>query len=283
MFFLHYAFRLNSGVSPLIEIFHMTRLILALTLIISSLSASADDSLPKELPPEQEVLALLSAETTGLAIYRHDQAASVATDVALKVRSFKKDKRINGWITEEQQGNIVVTFIDKTPFALYRVTVSNGVAGALDVLEQPAPLSAYETGAVTARQAALASKFEPCSASYNSVVLPSPIDGKWIVYLIPGTTKSNVVPIGGTYRMEISGSNVVSQRGFTRTCVALQTDPRAVALMITHLLDSIPTEAHVFWSIWAKKPLYVTTPPNGTLWAIEGNKIKLIERKPAEG
>jgi len=55
------------------------------------------------------------------------------------------------------------------------------------------------------------------------------------------------------------------------------------ALMITHLLDPIPTEAHVFWSIWAHKPLYVATPPNGTIWVVEGSKIRLVERKPAEG
>lgn len=261
----------------------MIRFTLSLVLVAASLAASADDSLPKELPPEQEVPALLSAESTGLAIYRHDQAAAVATDAAFKVRSFKKDRRINGWITQEQQGNIVVTFIDKAPAALYRVTVSNGVAGSLESLASPAPLTAYEAGAAAARQAALASKFEPCSANYNSVVLPSSAEGKWLVYLIPGTTKNNVVPIGGTYRMEISGSNVDSQRGFTRTCISLQTDPRAAALMITHLLDPIPTEAHVFWSIWAQKPLYVATPPNGTLWVVEGSKIKLVERKPAEG
>ncbi|SOD50583.1 hypothetical protein [Pseudoxanthomonas wuyuanensis] len=261
----------------------MTRLILAITLIASSLAAFADDSLPEELPSEQEVPALLSAETTGLTIYRHDQAAAVATDAAFKVRSFKKDKRINGWITEEQQGSVVVTFIDKTPAALYRITVANGVAGSLASLESPTPLTAYEAGAAAARQAALASNFEPCSSSYNSVVLPSPVDGNWLVYLIPGTTKNNIVPIGGTYRMEISGSNIVSQRAFTRTCISLQTDPRAAALVVTHLLDPIPTEAHVFWSIWAQKPLYVSTPPNGTLWLVEGNNIKLVERKPADG
>jgi hypothetical protein len=260
----------------------MIRYILALILIITCLKASANDSLPNSLSPEQETPALLSAETTGLAIYRHDQAASIATDVAFKVRSFKKDKRIIGWITEERQGSIIVTFIDKTPAALYRVTVSNGIADSLESLQSPAALTTYETGAAAARQAALASKFEPCSKNYNSVVLPSSADGKWLVYLIPGTTKNNVVPIGGTYKIEVNDSKVVAQRGFTRTCISLQTDPRAVALMITHLLDPIPTEAHVFWSIWAKKPLYVATPPNGIIWVVDGNKITLIERKPAK-
>ena len=49
--------------------------------------------------------------------------------------------------------------------------------------------------------------------------------------------------------------------------------------MITHLLDPIPTEAHVFWSLWARKPMYVATPPNGTIWVVDDGKIKLVERK----
>ena len=264
----------------------MIRHIFAIILAFCSLTASADEPLPKELPADQEAVALKTAETTGLTIYRHDQAAAVATDAALKLRQFKKDKRVKGWITEEQLDQIVVTFIDQVPAALYRVAVSkDGVAGAVMALETPVSLTPYEAGAAAARTAALASKFQPCSENYNSVVLPSPNtnENDWVVYLIPGTTKNDVVPVGGTYRVDVSGSNVVSQRGFTRTCIALQTDPRAVGLMITHLLDPIPTEAHVFWSLWAKKPMYVATPPNGTIWVVDGNNVKLVERKAAEG
>lgn len=264
----------------------MFRCIFAIALAVSLFTASAEEPLPKELPKDQEAAAIQSAETTGLAIYRHDQAAAVATDAALKLRAFKKNKRVNGWITEEQQGQIVVTFIDQTPAALYRVTVSkDGIAGPVTALESPTQLTAYESGAAAARSFALASKFQPCSNSYNSVVLPSAdLPGKnWVVYLLPGTTKNNVVPIGGTYRIETNGSTIISQRGFTRTCIALQTSPKAAALMITQLLDPIPTEAHVFWSLWAKKPIYVATPPNGTVWVVEGNKIRLVERKAAEG
>jgi hypothetical protein len=88
----------------------MARYILVFFLFISSVTVSAEESLPKELPPEQEVAAIQSAETTGLSIFRHDQAAAVATDAAFKLRAFKKDKRVRGWITEERDGQIVVTF-----------------------------------------------------------------------------------------------------------------------------------------------------------------------------
>ncbi|WMW81846.1 hypothetical protein RF679_06065 [Undibacterium cyanobacteriorum] len=264
----------------------MIRFILALTLISVSLSAFADEPIPKELTPEQKAAALRAAETIGFAIYRHDRAAAIASDAAIALPQFKNDSRIRGWVTEEQQGQITVTFIDETPAALYRITVSKeGVAGPVSALDSPAPLTTYEAGAAAARSAALSSRFQQCSNSYNSVVLPSSgaPGSNWLVYLLPGTTKNNVVPIGGTYRVEVSGSKVVSQRGFTRSCIALQTDPKAVGLMISHVMDPAPTEAHVFWSIWARKPMYVAIPSNGTVWLVAGNKIELIEQKATEG
>jgi len=183
----------------------MTRYFFAVALGVGCLTASADDSLPKELSADQDAALIRSAEITGLAIYRHDAAAAIVTDAALKIRAFKKDKRVKGWVTEQQQDQIVVTFIDKTPSALYRGAVSmEGVAGPITTLESPAPLTDYEEGAATARSAALAVTFEPCSRSYNAVVLPpDQKSGNWVVYLLPETTDADVVPIGGTYRIEI--------------------------------------------------------------------------------
>ncbi|MDR0233762.1 MAG: hypothetical protein LBI31_03025 [Zoogloeaceae bacterium] len=260
----------------------MAHYIPVIALALFCFTASAEEPLPGELPPDQEAAALKLAETTGSAIYRHDQAAAVATDAALKLRQFREDKRIKGWVTEERQNRIVVTFIDQTPAALYRVTVSNkGVASPVATMKTPTPLTPYESGSAAARSAALTSKFQPCSKNYNSVVLPAAdgSEGSWAVYLLPGTTERNIVPIGGTYRIMVNDSTVISQRGFTRSCIALQTDPNAAGLIITHLLDPIPTEAHVFWSMWAKMPMYVSTPPNGTVWVVEGNHIRLLERQ----
>jgi hypothetical protein len=240
----------------------------------------ADEPLPAELPPAEEAAALRAAEATGMAIYRHDRAAAVATDAALRVRAFKKDKRVRGWITEERDGAILVTFLDASPAAIYRATVAgNGkVAGDVAVLESPAPLSVFEAGAATARTAALGSVFQPCTDSYNAVVLPGASENRWVVYLLPGTTRHDVVPVGGTYRIEIEAGAVAAQRGFTRSCIALPDDPRAVGLMMTHLLDATPTEAHVYWSLWAGKPMYLATPPNGTVWSIEQGRIERVER-----
>ena len=259
--------------------------ILCAALALPSLTASADEALPKQLAPAEQAAALRSAETTGLTIYRHDQAASVATDAAIKQRNLTKDGRVRGWITQERGDSIIVTFIDQTPAALYRVPVSkDGVAGEVTALESPAPLTPYEAGASTARAAAVASNFQRCAPTYNSVVLPATNSASdWAVYLLPGTTQSDVVPIGGTQRIEVRGAEVISQRGFTKSCITLKTPVGAVAMTITHLLDNTPTEAHVFWSLWTKKPMYVVTPADGSVWEVQGDKIKLLQMKAGKG
>ncbi len=263
----------------------MIRLVLVAVLLMSSLTTLAEDPSPKELPTGHELEAIGSAEKMGLTIYRHDHAAAVATDAALKLRAFKKDRRVKGWITQEQQDQIVVSFIDRKPAALYRIVVSNdGVAGPVEVLKSPTALTEYESGAAAARSAALATNFERCSKNYNSVVLPiaETSEKKWLVYLLPGTTKDHVIPLGGTFRFEIDGAKVIAQRGFTRSCIALESKPGAVALMITHLMDPVPTEVHVFWSLWGKTSMFVGTTSNGNVWGVEGNKIVLLKRKAAE-
>lgn len=233
---------------------------------------------PRTLSP-QETATLHADEVVGRAIYLNNRAAAVATDAALKLDAFRKERRVRGWITQAHGDAVTVTFIDTTPAALYRATVSDGgkLVGKVQAYATPQPLSPFEAGAAAARTAALGVKFQPCSARYNTVVLPlgATPDGKWLVYLLPGTTKQGVVPIGGTYRINIDQSTIVSQRPFTKSCIALEDDPRAVGLMITHLLDPTPTEVHVFWSLWAHKDMYVST--DGAVWAIHDGHIRLVE------
>ncbi len=255
---------------------------LALLIGFQVLPALSEDLLPQALPPERETAVLREAERIGRAMYLHDRAAAVATDALLANTSAKKDGRVRGWITEARNDEIVVTFIDETPAALHRVVVSvDGLPGPVVTPVSPEPLSAYEAGAAKARLAAMSARFEPCAENYNSVVLPAEAgaEAPWVVYLLPGTTRHDSVPIGGSYRFEAEDGAVVSQRAFTRSCIALQTDPRAVGLMITHLLDPVPTEVHVFWSLWAGKPMMVATPPDGVMWGIEGGRIRRVERK----
>ncbi|HEU4670095.1 MAG TPA: hypothetical protein VFR91_05285 [Dyella sp.] len=260
----------------------MIRSLLVMFCVLGVMAAHADESgSPRALTP-QEAATLHADEVVGRAIYLNDRAASVATDAALKLEAFRHEKRVRGWITRARGGTVTVTFVDDTPAALYRATVSDAgeLVGKVEAYATPQPLTAFEAGAAAARKAALGVKIQPCSDRYNTVVLPlgSAPEGKWLVYLLPGTTRQGVVPIGGTYRIDVDHGAAVAQRGFTRSCIVLQDDPRAVGLMITHLLDPTPTEVHVFWSLWAHKDLYVAT--DGATWAIHDGHIRLIASRP---
>lgn len=265
----------------------MPRLLLIPSIALVSGMTVAQDELPAALPPLQEDAAIRTAEHVGALLYQHDRAAAVATDALAKVRGFRRNKNLEGWITEARSDSIAVTFVGREKSgslaAFYRVAIdANGaVVGRASSLRPPEPLTEFETAAAQARDLAVRSAFQPCAEKYNSVVLPSgSSQDEWIVYLLPGTTKRAVVPIGGSYRVEVDiRTGLATVRPYTKTCIQLQNDPRAVSLMVTHLLDSVPTDVHVFWSIRAQKPIYVATPPHGTVWSVEGAKIRLVERR----
>jgi hypothetical protein len=214
----------------------------------------AAESLPQELPAQEEQAALRSAEAMGLTIYKHDHAAAVATDALAALGIFKSDKRGRGWITEARGEGILVTFIsadaNEAPQALYRVSVSKAgeVTGPPEEIKVPEPLTEFESHAAAARLFAAKYSFQPCAEHYNTVVLPADSSAlpNWVVYLIPGTQDALRIPLGGAHRLELdaTGRHLISERAFTRSCLVLG-DPkgnaklRPVMLVATHLMDPV--------------------------------------------
>ena len=54
---------------------------------------------------------LADIEGIGQMIFALDRAASLATDVLGKVKGFKRDRRLKGWITEEGADGVRVSFV----------------------------------------------------------------------------------------------------------------------------------------------------------------------------
>ncbi len=252
-------------------------------LVFALMMLAADPAPPAKPLPMATQAALRTAEATGMAIFLHDQAASVGTDAALLVPGFRQDRRVHGWITEAHGDDITVTFIggaaDQAPAALYRATVSRQgrLVGKVTVHATPLPLSEAQARAAAARTTAIGTAFPHCSQKVNTVVVPTSDNGSdgWSVFILPATTEAGKVPLGGTYRVDTdrSGQVILAQRSYTRSCLVMELGDNAVAMVVTHLLDPMPTPAHVFWSLWAGHPLIVTTPPDGALWSITDGKI----------
>ena len=264
-------------------------LALCLSLATGGPTLMAEEDTIEALSPEAEAAALLQAERTGRQIYLHDRAAEKVTDALMRVRGFKRNRKLLGWITQAQGDEIAVSFVgrgkDKQPAAFYRATVGHDgeLIGKAESLREPEPLTDFESAALRARAAALESPYESCAKAYNTVVLPADEAlEQWYVYLLPATTQAQVVPIGGSYRVDVDlSSDSASVRPFTRSCIQLDRAPDTAAMLVSHLLDPVPTEIHVHWSLWAETPLVVAIAPLNSVWIIEGGQIRSINR-PAE-
>jgi hypothetical protein len=269
--------------------------VLALAAVFAQFGRAAE-SVPQELTEQEQQAALRKAEAVGLAMYRHDHAAAVATDALAAIGLTKPDKGVRGWITEEQGNGILVTFVSgdaNQPQALYRVSVSEKgeVSGPPQELKVPETLTGLESAAAAARSFAVKYPLQRCADQYNTVVLPadSSASPNWVVYLLPATTDSLRIPLGGAHRLELdaTGQHLIGERAFTRSCVVLgdpkgDTKRRPVGLFATHLMDPVPTEIHVFWNLWSGMQLDIATISNGTVWDILKGKISLVRRGAAK-
>jgi hypothetical protein len=73
---------------------------------------------------------------------------------------------------------------------------------------------------------------------------------------------------------------VVNERPFARSCLmmggpaaaAAPRGARPVGMVVTHLLDPVPTEIHVFTSLAARMPILVGAGGRG--WQVDGARIR---------
>lgn len=260
--------------------------------LLTGLLVGAFPARPAEPDPQEQYAAeIADAEHLGDLIYRNDQAAWLATDAVPQLRT---DSRVKGWITTGHNDGIAVSFVgsasgDAPVRELYRVLLSaeGMLQGPVDVVDPPRALTSDEQAQFRARTTAAESEFERCGDQYNSVVLPGQRQAErtWIVYLLPGVTKPHTLAVGGNVRFDISadGSAVLRSRAFTRTCMEMDYADSAEKgemkmMVLTHLLDPVPTEVHAFLSLTSGKALAVLTTQNGLVWLVDHGRIQFLQR-----
>jgi hypothetical protein len=106
------------------------------------------------------------------------------------------------------------------------------------------------------------------------------------VYVLTPQTQAGIFPFGGHSRATFSAAGaLLSQRTFTNTCLDMSNQPEGgdpiAAVGVTHLLDPIPTEIHVFLSIWMALPVAVATREPRRVWMVTGDRIELVDPAPA--
>lgn len=259
-------------------------LLTAMVLAGFALPAPAQDRAPDPIPIEEWSQSRVSA--MGQAIFRQDQAASVATDALIAhLNGGQPPAGFAGWIVVEQGRDQLVRFVRQDGEAIvpvYDIPVRDGRAGAVIDVEA-GELGAVELAQFRARLTAAANIGRlRCSPQLNAVVLDDPDSDEWLVWLLTSTNDANVVPMGGHYRFRISadGASLVRRDMLSNSCISMSTTgpngARPAALTVSQIVSRGPVETHVFLSLQTRLPIYVAA--DGKVFEVNGARIREVRR-----
>lgn len=255
-------------------------------LLLGAVPVSAQDAGTGSAMASTDQMRLDATGAIGRLIFDYDRAAWVATDAMMAAIPAAELPKTGGWVVlPRADGALVVTFYEGTQGqgrGYFDAVVKDG-----DVIEQKVvaisdrrPLSQVQQRMADAwKVAMMRSGHQPCAqARFNSVVLPPATDEAPVtVYLLTPQVQRGVYPFGGHYRVDVDkDGKIVVDRAFTRSCLAMESGgDRSDFMVVTHLLDPMPTEMHVFLSIWIRKPIMVST-MDGRNWAVVGDRIAQV-------
>lgn len=271
------------------------RFAIALVLTTSLCLAESPGERDSEDKPQPKPIREFPVETLarlGREIYRHDQLAWVATDLIMQQMSTEQMAAggAAGWIVDaKESGPSLVRFLrvsGESFEAFYDVTFpqSGSPKVRLPMSRKLTPPQLARAKAVrTAVDAYVAASLPWCGGQFNSVVLDDPDGSGFLVYLLRPMPAHDVIPIGGHYRITVSANGATAEQidQLFVTCLAMNPRENApkgsdpVAAAVGHLVSSTPLETHVFLSLQAKLPMYVTT-PDARIWIVANGAIASI-------
>jgi hypothetical protein len=264
----------------------------AVLALIGGVSAPAQARKPSPAPvvSPAEQAQLREVARRGALLYAYDQAAWQGTDdMVAKMPDYAT--RVGGWIVDGPAEALELVFFDRDQSNPHAVFVARFAAGKLVsgrvVGAGESGLSPERRQLVAAREAALeamdAANLPRCvEAPMNSVVLPPAAPGEpTLVYILTPQRVTNALPFGGHYLIPVDATGTAGEiRHFAKSCLELPLPsaterPQVVSLGVTHLLDPLPTEIHVFSSLAAHMPVTVGT-SDGRAWWVDGTAIRLL-------
>jgi len=260
----------------------LSRLLAAIALALAALAAPAGAQ-----PVQSEQATIDFALARGRLLFAVDRAAWVGTDDMMAQIPGWRTAGMRGYVVERDGAGFAVTFYggeEAAPVAFYRGRVEEHRIVSREAFPAGSgpPLTPLQRRLAAARDAVLRStRRGPCgSAPFNSAVIPPATpDGPIDVYLLTPQTSTESVPLGGHYRATVAADgSVTGERAFMNSCMDLPAAPAgAEAFFVTHLLDRVPTEIHVFSSLAARTPIYVAITRPVRVYAVTGDGIRLVD------
>ncbi len=240
---------------------------------------------------EQERSELALAASRGRQIFAVARAGLLATQDMLSRVADPEAVGISGWVAEPEGNAMAVTFYgnaDAGPVAIYRARVLGGRVVSRDTFltgDRP-PLTGLPLRMARARSASESEDQRPCTRQPFNVIAvpPADADAPLLVYRISPPESRSRLPFGGHFRSIVGSDGSVSEaRAFSRGCLNVDIGEvapgtQAGPIAITHLLDPLPTEIHVFLSLFSSRPLVIAAGDPTRLFMVAGDAIREIRR-----
>lgn len=244
--------------------------------------ATADEKPQKPLfyTPEQ-IQKLQFSEQAGYLIWIKDSLAWTATDKVREELDLNTIQNPKGWLVHlDPEGNHKVSFYrtdgDEQLLVFADVFYDDSFEISGFNINPSRVVSEKEKTMLAALSNAGASITEVCSENLNTVVLED--DDGWNVFFLTPPSNPDIIPMGGAQRVLVSqdGQTILEKEAYSKSCLHLQPQGANVeALMISHIVDEIPSPIHVFTSLSYDYPLYVATSLG--LWKVTDGDIEELK------
>lgn len=251
--------------------------------------AAAALALPVAAQSADEQAKLSDAAERGRLLYQIDRAAWVATDDLLAKVKDPERQGFKGYVVERTGDGFTVTFYTNENGRLaagYVASVADGkVAESRTIPAGSRPsLTPMQLRLAAARDVAPKLGYRSCTSPFNAAPIPpASVDAPLDLYLLSPQVRPKEYPFGGHFKVTVApDGKVLAKRKFTNSCLNMPEPPgrgsEPVAMVVSHLLDPVPTEIHVFTSLTAGKPVYVVTRTG--LWHVNGPAIRRVQGAP---
>jgi hypothetical protein len=193
---------------------------------------------------------------------------------------------ILGWIAQPEGNGVTVTYYAKEGdrlAAIYTGQVLGGriispqvfPAGSRPALTGPAARMAAASAAVDKLQ------HKPCNGpDFNNLVLPPEGSGPVLVYQMSPRMVADRVPGGGYFRVAVAADGSIAEASnLAGECKdlplpAVAAGQRPKPLVVNARESLLPSELHVFLSLWTQRPVVVATGTEQVrLWGVTGSGI----------
>lgn len=244
-------------------------------------------------PTALERVQISRSEERGRLIYAYDQAAWHSTDEMQRDVPPAELPKTGGWVVEPHDDLLRVTYYSSdsgTPAAFFSADMRGSTVVRTHVFKSgdDRALSARASRMAEARSAAaknIPSGFCTSGPPNNVVLAPSAASDPVPVYFLTSQVKTGEYPFGGHYEFDVASDGSVSEpRLFSRSCLNMSPPPNVPQAMaaVTYPLGSVPSEIHVWLSLWMGRPLLVATGPD-RLWMVTNGHIELSDQPPPQG